>query len=82
MEQDHGQELQEEEMLDPVIDEEVARSINKLPTADQRRLRAALGARGGRKGNSEGDEVCGASGGRDRERSPRPTRTGGASEEL
>ncbi len=75
-------ELQEEEALDPAIDEEVVRSINKLPTADQRRLRAALGARGGRRGNSGDDEAGGTSGNRDRERSPRPTKNAGASEEL
>ncbi len=77
MGQGHDQELLEEEALDPAIDADVVRSISKLPTADQRRLRAALGARGGRRGNSGDGEAGGASGDRDRERSPRPHKSGG-----
>ncbi len=82
MGQGHDQELLEEVALDPAIDEDVVRSINKLPTADQRRLRAALGARGGRRGSSGDDEAGGASGGRDRERSPRPHKNDSTSEDL
>ncbi len=70
-------ELVEEEALGSGIDEGVSESINKLPMADQAKLRAALGARGGRRRAKEGNQETGASGIRDRERSPRPTKGGG-----
>ncbi len=77
MGQSGDQELLEEEALDPSIDADVAKSISKLPTADQRRLRAALGARGGRRRSTGDGEDSGASADRDRERSPRPHKGGG-----
>ncbi len=81
MGQGNDQELLEEEAMDPTIDAEVAKSISKLPTADQRRLRAALGARGGRRASSGGGEAGGTSAERDRERSPRPHKGGGSNED-
>jgi hypothetical protein len=74
--EEHDPELLEEEAVGANIDESVAESISKLPTADQERLRAALGARGGRRRNTEVGQGEGTSGGRDRERSPRPTKGG------
>jgi hypothetical protein len=79
---DQDPELIDAEMGDAELDGEVAASISKLPTADQARLRAALGARGGRRrrdGNADGERD---SGNRDRERSPRPTKVGGAEDEA
>ncbi len=79
-----SEELLEEDAIGSGIDEGVTESINKLPMADRRKLRAALGARGGRRGTStaaaEVEDKEGASSGRDRERSPRPTK-GGAGQE-
>ncbi len=71
---DQDPELIDEDMLDADIDKEVAASINKLPTADQARLKAALGARGGRRRRKEADDD--GSDTATRERSPRPTKTG------
>ncbi len=59
-------ELLEEEALGANIDQGVAESINKLPAADQEKLNAALGARGGRRRAKEGEQGNGAAGGRDR----------------
>ncbi len=81
-EEDHEPELIDAEMGDPEIDGDVAASISKLPTADQVRLRAALGARGGWRRRAGNDEEGRGSGDRDRERSPRPTKAGGADGEL
>ncbi len=69
--EDDDQELVEEEDDGAMqVDSETAASISKLPKADQRRLRAALRARGAR--DSEGTDAGGGAGkGRDRERSPR-----------
>ncbi len=75
---DQDPELIDAEMGDAEIDVDVAASISKLPTADQARLKAALGARGGRRRRAGNDEGEGGSGDRDRERSPRPTKVGGA----
>ncbi len=79
---DQDPELIDAEMYDQEIDGEVAASINKLPTADQARLRAALGARGGRRRGGGNDEGERGAGDRDRERSPRPTKAGGADGEI
>ncbi len=73
---DSGAEMVEEEALGPGIDDGVAESINKLPAADQAKLKAALGARGGRRRPADGERDTGAAGDRDRERSPRPTKGG------
>ncbi len=54
--EDNEAELVEEEMLGPGIDEGIAESINKLPSADQEKLKAALGARGGRKKPLDGEQ--------------------------
>ncbi len=80
--EDNEAELVEEEALGSGIDEGVAESINKLPMADQEKLKAALGARGGRRRSTEGEQGKGTAGGRDRERSPRPTKGGGGQSEL
>ncbi len=81
-----SEELVEEEAVGSGIDEGVAESINKLPMADQRKLKAALGARGGRRRTSapaaEGESKEDDSSGRDRERSPRPTKGGAGQEGL
>ncbi len=69
-------ELLDDEAVGTNIGDGVAESINKLPMADQEKLRAALGARGGRRRISEGGQGKGTTGGRDRERSPRPTKGG------
>ncbi len=73
---ENSDELVEEEVFGSGIDEGVAASINKLPMADQKKLKAALGARGGRRRTTttENESTEDASGGRDRERSPRPTK--------
>ncbi len=75
-----SEELLEEEAIGSGIDEAVTASINKLPMADQRKLKAALGARGGRRGApteaEENEKKEDAASGRDRERSPRPTKGG------
>ncbi len=70
-------ELVEEESLGSGIDEGVSESIRKLPMADQEKLKAALGARGGRRRIRAGAQEPGADDGRDRERSPRPTKGSG-----
>jgi hypothetical protein len=75
------QELREEEPLAAHIDEGVAESINKLPVADQEKLKAALGARGGRRRPTDEEQGRGAGGDRDRERSPRPTKGGHGQQE-
>ncbi len=77
--EDNSEELVEEEALGSGVDEGVAASINKLPKADQRKLRAALGARGGRRRPTATEEgpTEEAPSGRDRERSPRPTKGSG-----
>ncbi len=76
--EDNNEELLEEEAFSSGIDDGVAESINKLPMADQKKLKAALGARGGRRRSSttEGANAEEAPSGRDRERSPRPTKGG------
>ncbi len=79
---DQDPELIDAEMGDAELDGEVAASISKLPTADQARLRAALGARGGRRRRDGNDDGERDSGNRDRERSPRPTKVGGAEDEA
>ncbi len=79
---DSGAELVEEEPLGPGIDDGVAESINKLPAADQEKLKAALGARGGRRKPADDESRKGASGGRDRERSPRLKKGGAAQEDI
>ncbi len=75
---DNNEELVEDEAFSSGIDDGVAESINKLPMADRKKLKAALGARGGRRRSSTTEGAHGeeASGGRDRERSPRPTKGG------
>ncbi len=76
---DDEPELIDEDMLSAEMDDGVAESLKKLPSADQERLRAALGARGGRR------KPVGEAGGaaaRDRERSPRPGRGGGGDDDL
>ncbi len=82
--EDNSEELVEEEAFCSGIDDGVAASINKLPKADQRKLKAALGARGGRRRAPETgggqDEL--AEGNRDRERSPRPTKGSAAQNEA
>ncbi len=75
------QELLEEGPLAVHIDEGVAESIGKLPVADQEKLKAALGARGGRRRPTEEEKENGAGGSRDRERSPRPTKGGQGQQE-
>ncbi len=80
--EDKEPELLEAETFDASIDEGVAESINKLPVADQEKLKAALGARGGRRWTAEGAQGKGAAGGRDRERSPRPTKGGQGQADL
>jgi hypothetical protein len=70
-------ELEEEESFGPGIDEGVSESIRKLPMADQAKLKAALGARGGRRSIRAGAQEPEAEEGRDRERSPRPTAKSG-----
>ncbi len=75
---DQDPELIDADMDDNEIDGEVAASIINLPTAVQARLRAALGARGGRRRRGGNDEGESGTGDRDRERSPRPTKTAGA----
>ncbi len=77
---DSEAELVEEEALGSGIDEGVTESISKLPAADQEKLRAALGARGGRRSLAKGEQGRGAAEGRDRERSPRPTTKGAGSQ--
>ncbi len=83
---DGSEELLEEEAIGSGIDEGVTESINKLPMADQRKLKAALGARGGRRRISttaaEGERKEDAPNERDRERSPRPTKGGAGQEGL
>ncbi len=81
--EEDDRELIDEGSTDMEIDMQVAESISKLPEADQARLKAALGARGGRRrlpedGSGEGR----AAGGRDRERSPRPLKGGGGHDDL
>ncbi len=75
---DNSEEMVEEEPFSEVIDEGVVESISKLPMADQKKLKAALGARGGRRRptTTEGNRDEETAGGRDRERSPRPTKGG------
>ncbi len=82
--EENDDELVEEEALGSGIDDGVAASISKLPEADQKKLKAALGARGGRRRApaTGGEREEQASGGRDRERSPRPTKGGGAQNEA
>ncbi len=78
---DDDPELLDAEMVDPELDGDVAASIRKLPSADQARLRAALGARGGRRGRATDGDSDETRGNRDRERSPRPTKVGGADDD-
>ncbi len=68
-------ELIEEDSADAAMDVDLDKSLCKLPSADQERLRAALGARGGRRRREQTEEGE-ATGGRDRERSPRPLKGG------
>ncbi len=79
---DSGAEMLEEEPLGPGLDDGVAASINKLPAADQEKLKAALGVRGGRRKPTTDDSHKGATEGRDRERSPRPTKGGAVQEDV
>ncbi len=79
---DPDPELIDEDMVDPEIDVDVAAPIRKLPSADQARLKAALGARGGRRRRAGDDDAGEAAGNRDRERSPRPTKVGGVEDEV
>ncbi len=79
---DQDPELIDAEMYDHEIDGEVAASINNMPAAVQARLRAALGARGGRRRREGSDEEDRSAGDRDRERSPRPTKAGGADGDI
>ncbi len=65
------------------VDADIDQSLRKLPSADQERLRAALGARGGRRRNEKTDEGdAAAAGSRDRERSPRLLKGGSGEGEL
>ncbi len=65
------------------VDMEIDQSLRKLPSADQERLRAALGARGGRRRNEKTDDnEAAAAGSRDRERSPRMLKGGGDEGDL
>ncbi len=82
--EEDNDELVEEETFGPGIDDGVAASINKLPMADQRKLKAALGARGGRRRptSKEGEPAEEAPSERDRERSPRPTKGGTGTSEA
>ncbi len=79
---DQDPELIDAEMYDHELDGEVAASISNMPAAVQARLRAALGARGGRRRRGGGDEEDSSAGDRDRERSPRPTKAGGADGDI
>ncbi len=79
---DQDPELIDAEMDDNEIDGEVAASIINLPTAVQARLRAALGARGGRRRRGGGDDGERSTGDRERERSPRPTKAAGADGDI
>ncbi len=76
--EESNEELVEEDSISSGIDDGVVESINKLPMADQKKLKAALGARGGRRRSeaAEGEHKEETFGGRDRERSPRPTKGG------
>ncbi len=77
------EELLEDDDCDGMqVDSEVAASINKLPKADQRLLRAALRTRRGERDHGQKDEQDNGGQGRDRERSPRPTKNGGGKEEA
>jgi hypothetical protein len=79
---DDEQELVEEDDDGSMqVDSETAASISKLPKADQRRLRAMLRTRSARD-REAGDAGGGGSQGRDRERSPRPTKTSGGKDDL
>ncbi len=77
---DEDQELVEDDDDGMQVDSDVVASINKLPKADQVRLRAALRSR---RGKNSDEDAAGDDGnqGRDRERSPRPTKTIGGQED-